>query len=47
MAEYVQGLVPEAKVAFGHGQMPEKDLEGVMLEFIEGESTVLVAQHHL
>ena len=27
MAEYVQRLVPEAKVAVGHGQMPEKDLE--------------------
>lgn len=42
MAEYVQALVPEAKVAIGHGQMGEKALEEVMLDFVEGKSNVLV-----
>ena len=42
MAEYVQTLVPEAKVAIGHGQMGEKALEEVMLDFVEGKSNVLV-----
>ncbi len=43
MAEYVQGLVPEAKVAVGHGQMPEKDLEGGDARFHRGKVNVLVA----
>jgi transcription-repair coupling factor (superfamily II helicase) len=34
--------VPEAKVSVGHGQMGEKALEKVMLDFIEGQSNVLV-----
>ena len=42
MAEFVQTLVPEAKVAVGHGQMGEKQLEEVMIDFIEGRSNVLV-----
>jgi transcription-repair coupling factor (superfamily II helicase) len=42
MAEYVQTLVPEAKVVVGHGQMGEKALEEVMLAFVEGKSNVLV-----
>ncbi len=42
MAEFVQTLVPEAKVAVGHGQMGEKQLEQVMLDFIEGKADVLV-----
>ena len=35
-------LVPEAKVAVGHGQMPEDELEHVMLDFAAGETNVLV-----
>ncbi|WP_429886322.1 transcription-repair coupling factor [Geoalkalibacter halelectricus] len=42
MAEFIQTLVPEAKVAVGHGQMGEKQLEEVMVGFIEGKSNVLV-----
>jgi len=37
MAEYLCGLVPEAKLAVGHGQMQEKDLEEVMLGFMHGD----------
>ncbi|MGQ9456930.1 MAG: transcription-repair coupling factor [Anaerolineae bacterium] len=42
MAARVQNLVPEARVAVAHGQMPEKDLERVMLQFANGEVDVLV-----
>ncbi len=42
MASFLCTLVPEARIAVGHGQMPEKALEGVMLDFIEGRSNVLV-----
>ena len=35
-------LVPEARVVVGHGQMPESELEEVMLSFSAGESDVLV-----
>jgi len=43
MAEHLQQLVPEAKIGVGHGQMPEKELEKVMLDFIEGRSNLLLA----
>lgn len=36
-------LVPEARIAYAHGQMPENQLERVMLAFIRGEVDVLVA----
>ena len=42
MAEFLAQLVPEAKIAVGHGQMNEHELEQVMLDFIEGKSNVLV-----
>ena len=43
MAEKLRQLVPEASIAVGHGQMPEKELEQIMLDFIEGKSNLLVA----
>ncbi|PLX97121.1 MAG: transcription-repair coupling factor [Desulfuromonas sp.] len=43
MADFIRNLVPEAKVAVGHGQMGEKELEEVMLGFVEGKSNVLVS----
>ena len=36
-------LVPEARLAYGHGQMGEDKLEHLMLEFMEGEYDVLVS----
>ncbi len=42
MAEFLRTLVPEAKIAVGHGQMGEKQLEQVMIDFIEGKDQVLV-----
>ncbi len=43
IADTIRSLVPDAKVAVGHGQMNEHALEDVMLGFINGESNVLVA----
>ena len=39
----IQELVPAARVAVGHGQMSENDLERVMLAFMHHEFDVLVA----
>jgi transcription-repair coupling factor (superfamily II helicase) len=43
LANLVQKLVPEARLAVAHGQMPEADLEKAMLAFVEGRADVLVA----
>jgi transcription-repair coupling factor (superfamily II helicase) len=43
LASLVKRLVPEARVVIGHGQMPEAELERVMLAFVEGRADVLVA----
>nr|WP_255731557.1 transcription-repair coupling factor [Solibacillus sp. MA9] len=40
--EEIQMLVPDARVAFAHGQMTEAKLESVILSFIDGEYDVLV-----
>jgi len=42
MAAELRRIVPEAKIAVGHGQMAEKELERVMLSFMHGESNVLL-----
>lgn len=36
MADHLRTLIPEAKLAVGHGQMQEKELEEVMLGFMHG-----------
>ena len=43
LASMVQRLVPEARLVVAHGQMPEAELERVMLAFVEGRADVLVA----
>ncbi len=42
VADRLQSLVPEAKVAIAHGQMPEGKLEKVMALFTQGKIDVLV-----
>lgn len=42
-ARQIQELVPEANVAFAHGQMKERELERIMYSFIEGQVDVLVS----
>ncbi len=39
----IQQLVPEARVEFAHGQMPERQLEQVMLDFYHQRFNILVA----
>ncbi len=43
VAASVAALVPEAAVAFAHGQMAERELERVMYDFVSGEIDVLVS----
>ena len=43
IAALVQRLVPQARLAVGHGQMNEKEMERVMLDFIEFKYDALVA----
>ncbi|MCI8924581.1 MAG: transcription-repair coupling factor [Lachnospiraceae bacterium] len=43
VAAAIQALVPEAVVAFAHGQMQERELERIMYDFISGEIDVLVS----
>ena len=42
VAAKLQSLVPEAKIAIAHGQMPEAELEKVMADFTQGKSDILV-----
>ncbi len=39
----ISRLVPEARVAVGHGRMDERELEEMMMDFIAGDTDVLVA----
>lgn len=39
----IMKMVPDANVAFAHGQMSERELENIMMAFINGEIDVLVA----
>ena len=43
MVEYLEGLVPEVRFGVGHGQMPERELEKVMVEFLEGKYDCLIS----
>jgi transcription-repair coupling factor (superfamily II helicase) len=42
MTEQLSMLVPDARISFAHGQMNERELETIMLDFLEGNSDVLV-----
>src|SRR5579859_6836368 len=43
IAQKLQRLIPEARFIVGHGQMPEDQLERVMIDFSNGEYDVLVS----
>jgi transcription-repair coupling factor (superfamily II helicase) len=43
VASQIAKLVPEATVAYAHGQMKEHELEQIMYDFINGEIDVLVS----
>jgi transcription-repair coupling factor (superfamily II helicase) len=42
MANYLKRLIPEASLAIAHGQMRERELEKVMLQFVRKEIDLLV-----
>lgn len=43
IADSLRRLIPTARIAVGHGQMHEKELEPVMVGFIKGEIDILVS----
>ncbi|MBR1738599.1 MAG: DEAD/DEAH box helicase, partial [Firmicutes bacterium] len=42
VAMKVQEIVPEANIGYAHGQMSERELENIMISFMNGEIDVLV-----
>jgi len=43
VADDIQKLVPDARIVVGHGQMPPRKLEEVMLTFMRREADILVS----
>jgi transcription-repair coupling factor (superfamily II helicase) len=43
VADEIRNLVPEAKVIVGHGQMPARQLQDVMAQFVQGDADVFVS----
>lgn len=43
MEQKLRGLVPQARIVVGHGQMDADDLEEVMTKFINGEADILLS----
>jgi transcription-repair coupling factor (superfamily II helicase) len=43
IAEMLRALVPEARFRVGHGQLPEHELERVMLDFVQHDADVLIS----
>ena len=43
IAEKIREIVPTARIAVGHGQMHERDLEQVMIDFIDRKFDILVS----
>jgi transcription-repair coupling factor (superfamily II helicase) len=43
VAKIIERLVPQARIAIGHGQMPSRLLEEIMLKFLESQIDVLVS----
>ena len=43
VADDIHKLAPDARIVIGHGQMPDRELEKVMLAFMRGEADILVS----
>lgn len=43
IADHLRRIVPRARVAVGHGQMKERELEAVMRKFVDHEVDILVS----
>ncbi|MBF0276631.1 MAG: transcription-repair coupling factor [SAR324 cluster bacterium] len=42
-ATYLKTIMPEMRIAIGHGQLGEHELEKIMMDFISGEYDILVS----
>lgn len=42
-AEMIHKMVPDARILVGHGQMPDEQMEDVMLKFVRHEADILVS----
>ena len=42
MASRLRQLIPEVTIAVGHGQMPERQLEKVMVDFMDKQQDLLI-----
>ena len=42
-AEHLRSLLPDARIEYAHGQMNERELEDIMMDFVNGEIDVLVS----
>jgi transcription-repair coupling factor (superfamily II helicase) len=42
-AEAIKALIPHARIAVGHGQMPEEEMSQAMRQFVAGEANVLIS----
>lgn len=42
-AARLQSLLPDLRIEYAHGQMPERELETIMMDFVEGNIDVLVS----
>lgn len=40
--DYLEKLLPQISLLVGHGQMPERQLENVMLQFVQGKAQLLL-----
>ncbi len=43
MVSYLERLLPQVRFGVGHGQMPERQLERVMMAFLEGQYDCLIS----
>jgi len=43
IAKHLREIVPEARIGIGHGQMPERELERVMLDFYHQRFNILLS----
>ncbi|MDR4503440.1 MAG: transcription-repair coupling factor [Candidatus Scalindua sp.] len=43
VASLLKRIVPEARISVGHGQMSERELEKIMVEFVNRKSDILVS----
>ena len=44
MADMLQEIRPGVRIAIGHGQLPPRTMEKVLLDFISGDYDILLPQ---